>query len=130
MPNFTLKWTPPKITHQQAVLKNTADYATDVHFGDVRKDGTEKPARPWMDTAIAETDLIQILKASFNATGNFDRAFVETATELHDAMKELILDERWEWDRPTRRHNGQIVESPRDIYDTGNLYRSQELDFE
>lgn len=30
----------------------------------------------------------------------------------------------WEYDRETRRKNGEIVDSPRDIFDTGALYRS------
>jgi len=30
----------------------------------------------------------------------------------------------WQYDRETRRKNGEIVGSPRDIYDTGALYES------
>lgn len=30
----------------------------------------------------------------------------------------------WDYDRETRRKNGEIVDSPRDIYDTGALYQS------
>lgn len=30
----------------------------------------------------------------------------------------------WDYERETRRKNGQIVYSPRDIYDTGRLYDS------
>ena len=30
----------------------------------------------------------------------------------------------WEYDGQTLRRNGEVVDSPRDIYDTGELYRS------
>lgn len=30
----------------------------------------------------------------------------------------------WQYDRETRRKNGEVVDSPRDIYDTGALYES------
>jgi hypothetical protein len=31
---------------------------------------------------------------------------------------------KWEWDQETRRKNGEVVFSPRDIYDLGNLYQA------
>lgn len=31
---------------------------------------------------------------------------------------------RWDYGRETRRRNGEVVDSPRDIYDTGALYDS------
>jgi hypothetical protein len=32
--------------------------------------------------------------------------------------------DRWDWPNETKRRNGRIVDSPRDIYDLGKLYRS------
>jgi hypothetical protein len=38
-----------------------------------------------------------------------------------DQFKDMGL---WRYERETRRKNGAVVESPRDIYDTGALYQS------
>lgn len=38
-----------------------------------------------------------------------------------DQFRDMDL---WQYDRETRRKNGEVVGSPRDIYDTGELYES------
>lgn len=47
----------------------------------------------------------------------------EDINEAHwdDQFKDMSL---WKYDNETRRKNGEVVNSPRDIYDLGNLYRS------
>ena len=47
----------------------------------------------------------------------------EDINEAHwdDQFKDMG---RWEYDNETRRKNGEVVGTPRDIYDLGNLYRS------
>jgi hypothetical protein len=57
----------------------------------------------------------------------FLTAFETWATEyVNDIHWEQQFDDmsQWEWGRETKRRNGEIVASPRDIYDLGNLYRS------
>ena len=39
-------------------------------------------------------------------------------------IKAAIAADAWEWPRPTERTNGDVVFSPRDIVDTGELYDS------
>jgi hypothetical protein len=47
----------------------------------------------------------------------------EDINEAHwdDQFKEMS---RWDYDNETRRKNGEVVNSPRDIYDLGELYQS------
>lgn len=47
----------------------------------------------------------------------------EDINEAHwdDQFKDMSL---WKYDNETRRKNGEVVDTPRDIYDLGNLYES------
>lgn len=38
----------------------TADHAVPVHYGSISQGGLQKPARPWMEEAIAEVDSVQV----------------------------------------------------------------------
>jgi len=46
-----------------------------------------------------------------------------------DQFKEMSM---WDYDNETRRKNGEVVDTPRDIYDLGALYKSgiKSLNFE
>ncbi len=44
-------------------------------------------------------------------------------------LKEEIKAVQFDWPRQTRRRNGSIVGSPRDIVDTGNFLRSQRREY-
>lgn len=52
---------------------------------------------------------------------SFDQMVSEFATEITFQ----IDDPKWNWPRETRRKNGEIVTSPRDIVDTQELKNSQ-----
>jgi hypothetical protein len=45
-------------------------------------------------------------------------------------LKEEIQTVQFDWPRKTRRRNGTVVGSPRDIVDTGNFLRSQRRNFD
>ncbi|MCC5640636.1 hypothetical protein LC593_33355 [Nostoc sp. CHAB 5844] len=47
-----------------------------------------------------------------------------TAEALADSCQDAIASDIWEWPRQTVRQNSDIVSSPRDIVDTGELYDS------
>lgn len=58
-----------------------------------------------------------------------ESAFQETTRELSEAIQnnfELII---WDWPNKTRRTDGTLVGSPRDVIDTGALRASQRLSF-
>lgn len=129
-----LEWNISNIKNHLAKFISEPDYSYDVHEGGVeRPDGTLTPARPWMDAAVANTDLPRTFASAF-AANDLDlneaigSAFRDTADALHEQIKFEILDEKWEWDRATVRSDGSVAGSPRDIYDTGNLLRGQILE--
>jgi hypothetical protein len=71
--------------------------------------------------------------STFNA-GNLDparftertvRVLREYDTVIFPAFKEEIKRAQFSWPGPTRRRNGSLVTSPRDIVDTGDFMRSQ-----
>jgi hypothetical protein len=62
-------------------------------------------------------------KAIENALINaFERWAQEDINEAH--WEDQFKDDFWEYDGETKRKNGQVVDSPRDIYDLGELYES------
>lgn len=103
------------VRERVATFRSEADYSADVHA-----------QRPFMDAAIAEIDIIETLRDNFN--GDIHEAFDKTAEVIHEEIKQQIQDKKWKWGNVTRRRNGQVVGSPRDIVDTGNLLNSQTLE--
>lgn len=47
-----------------------------------------------------------------------------TRFDVNDYFRDQFLEEKWPYDGETERKNGEIVGSPRDIFDLGELYRS------
>jgi hypothetical protein len=62
----------------------------------------------------------QIEKALLDA---FEVWAEEDINDAHWDDQFRDMDE-WEWPGETRRKNGEVVDSPRDIYDLGDLYKS------
>ncbi|NEP54173.1 MAG: hypothetical protein F6K65_37455 [Moorea sp. SIO3C2] len=128
---FTLDWTPPKITTTQSAVAYEEGYAPLIHEGWARKDGSEAPARRWVDAGVDEFDFIEWFFFSYATEGeNLSSAFRAMMWQFYDHLHEIMLEPRWNWDRATKREDGSIVTSPRDIYDTGQLYESQTLTFD
>lgn len=128
MPYFK-SWTPPTLDLTRAVFSWNEWYAIFVHEGFTRKDGTKAPARRWTDAGIAEIDIAEEFKAQFLQHKDLSIAFQETCKVLDDVFQKQFDDPKWQWDRVTIRKNKSIVDSPRDIYDSGDLKNSQELAF-
>lgn len=53
-----------------------------------------------------------------------NKAFDLVVEVQGEAFQNAIASDIWEWPRETLRQNGDLVSSPRDIYDTGELYDS------
>jgi hypothetical protein len=53
-----------------------------------------------------------------------NRAFDVVVEVQGEAFQNALTSDIWEWPRETLRQNGDLVSSPRDIYDTGELYDS------
>ncbi|MGA1433128.1 MAG: hypothetical protein ACO32T_05050 [Candidatus Nanopelagicaceae bacterium] len=105
-------------------------YAAAVHEGTTTVNGKEKPARPWVDVAIKEYDFLDKYADSFSQSSNFKQAFLEMSEGFGETCQSNISDTRWQWPRTTVRKSGAVVDSPRDIVDTGELRNSYEVKYE
>ncbi len=115
------------IKPKKIYIVSEADYSLEVLLGKRRYDGSRMPARPWLTVALAEFDLLYEIKQHYTTIPNIGGAFVKAGESFLEYEKELIKAPIWKWDRVTFRSSGAIASSPRDIVDTGNLYRSQKI---
>ena len=56
-----------------------------------------------------------------------DNAFEDVILDVAQEQLDLLEENIWDWPRDTKRENGEIVGSPRDIIDRGELKESFEL---
>lgn len=120
-------WNTPEVPRRTATYRWTAPYAANVHEGGTeRSDGSVMPARPWTQAAIEETDLEEAFAENYERSGDIVEAFDDTAYYLAGRFEAMIRDERWEWDRVTKRSDGSVAGSPRTIVDTETLVNSQQ----
>lgn len=47
-----------------------------------------------------------------------------TRFDVNDHFRDEFLEDKWPYDGETRRKNGELATSPRNIFDLGELYRS------
>lgn len=116
--------------HLRAIHSWNTPYAAMVHEGTTSVNGTEKPARPWVDAAINEYDFLERFSDSFSQSHNFRQAFIEMSEGFGENCQSNISDTRWQWPRTTVRKSGAVVDSPRDIVDTGELKHSYQVQYE
>ena len=114
----------------KAIHSWNTPYAAMVHEGSTSVNGTEKPARPWVDVAIKEYDFLKKYADSFSQSENFNQSFLEMSEGFGENCQSNISDSRWQWPRTTVRKNGAVVDSPRDIVDTGALKNSYQVQYE
>lgn len=111
-----LTWHPPVID-LRARHHSDAEHSAVVAYGGYRADNTVMPARNFIEDGISSTN--------FAIKGSLRQGFIQLNEELHVNIKNSIVSKKWEWDRPTYRRNGDVVGSPRDIVDNGELLNSQ-----
>jgi hypothetical protein len=56
-----------------------------------------------------------------------ESALLQTLNAVAHNADRAMTDDRWDWPNTTHRRNGSVVGSPRDIVDTGDLYRSRSM---
>ena len=124
-----VNWQKLNIPNKQ-VSVHTWDtpYAAGVHEGMTSKSGNDLPPRPWVNHTIDNHDLLAIYAESFQQSEDFETAFEEMSQEFGDKCQEAIEDEIWDWPRDTKRKNGDVVGSPRNIVDTGKLKDSYSME--
>lgn len=102
----------------------SSEYAADVYFG------YSGPARPWADHVIDdEEDILDDLLLNSVVRDDFAQTFINFGFALGFAFQDAIEADIWYWPNRTERSDGTIVDSPRDIVDTGALRDSQTIDF-
>lgn len=47
-----------------------------------------------------------------------------TRLDVNDHFRDEFTEDKWDYPNRTKRKSGQIVDSPRNIFDLGDLYRS------
>ena len=126
----TLTWNEPDLNiPDEAIATYTwgdgLDYAADVYFGD-----GYSPGRPWVDYVIDdEEDLLEGLLQDSLQPYDVGETFVNLAYSLGFAFQDAMEAPIWFWPNQTERSDGSIVDSPRDIVDTGSLIGSQTIEF-
>lgn len=116
-------WNDPGI--EDVTLKFTwgVNYASAVHEGDPH---TGRPARPWTDDVIAKNDIEGIFVDCFEESGyEIHQAWEMFASKMNTLFREQIESPVYDWYGTTVRRSGEIVDSPRNIVDLGNLRDSQ-----
>ncbi len=61
--------------------------------------------------------------------GNIEKKLIKafetwTRFDVNDYFRDQFLEDRWNYDGETERKSGEVVTSPRNIFDLGDLYRS------
>jgi hypothetical protein len=116
---------------QSAILLWAVNYASAVHNGASLKNGGEIIPRPWVLFTANNFDFKTIYISNFNKqTYNFKDAFQSTAISFGEACQESVKSSIWQWNRITVRRSGEVVSSPRNIIDLGDLFQSYSLRFE
>lgn len=118
---------PRKLT---ATHSWTAPCAAIVHEGATFTNGSENPARPWVGATINEYDFLGEYTDNFSKTKDFQDAFMAMSEGFGEACQSNLEDVRWQWPRTTVRKSGDVVSSPRDIVDTGELKNSYQVEYE
>ena len=61
--------------------------------------------------------------------GNIEKQLIKafetwTRFDVNDYFRNQFLEDKWNYDGETERKSGEVVTSPRNIFDLGDLYRS------
>ncbi|MFM5926427.1 MAG: hypothetical protein ACKO9U_07425 [Dolichospermum sp.] len=125
----TINWNKIPIPRKQtATFKWSSEHAAIVHEGVTLRNGTELPARPWVDETVQQFNTTEAYAQNFQESEDFAQAFTEMAEGFGAKAQEIIETQMWQWPRETVRRNGTVVGSPRDIIDTGELRDSYTME--
>lgn len=74
---------------------------------------------------VGVTKLVNARKLETALALAFEKWATEDIDDAHwdDQFRDMS---KWDWSGETRRKNGETVDTPRDIYDLGTLYKSKE----
>lgn len=123
-------WNPPQLNHTKATYSWNVPYAADVHEG-YYTDEEFMPPRPWTEIAISEILPELEFKYAYEQTNNLTESFDYLIDVYFNQFRNTIVSDLYNWPRATQRKSGEYVEAGlRNIKDTGELLRSQQLEVE
>ena len=122
-------WNPPELNINKTTYLWDVEYATAVHEGEITKDGNILPARPWTDYTIGQINAEQEFRQAYIDSEDLSEAFQDFSTVLFNEFHVSMASDVFSWPRETVRKSGEIASSPRNIFDLGNLYNSQSMEF-
>lgn len=124
-----LTWNPPQIESKTCTYEWTVDYASEVHNG-FEGFSERTPARPWVYKTVQQYfDVPAELSENFLNSKDINQAFIDTAVDLSDAFSSVMKLPVFYWPNVTKRTNDEVVGSPRNIKDQGDLINSQRYFF-
>lgn len=119
----------PVIEKPTARLSWNTHYAALVHEGGESSD-IIYPGRPWTDYALSKLDFEKVFFSNLDDKFDLQTAFNKTVDVFIDFCQEAMTSPVWYWPSTTYRYNGQIIPpGDRDIYDTGELFNSLDVEY-
>lgn len=108
-----------------------SSYAAITHEGGTTHNGVGIPSRPWVSDTISS-----FTGNKFNESRDYhimishdiEDWFDAIAFDFGQACQTQMEQEVYEWGRITIRENGELVSSPRNIIDMGNLRDSYQIE--
>lgn len=123
-----ITWKPPKHSIDTAILKWGAGHAAIAHEGATLRNGTKIPPRRWTQYALNQQSPLDTFADSVMNGASLDKAFRNCASRFYRDCEDGIRSDVWSWPRATKRVNGEVAGSPRNIVDTGELADSQSME--
>lgn len=113
-------------TKSKSILKWTEEYASLVHEGN-----DKYPSRPWVHEARRdfESNFNNYVADALNPA-DYKQTFQNIAEKFGEVCQNKMEESIYEWPRQTKRRNQDIVGSPRDIIDLGDLQKSYRINHE
>lgn len=122
---FDIKFNPPKIPIKKATYVWNSEYAAINHNGSFSEEIRRQP-RPWVYKTISDFSVESELQKEFDRTQNITTAFKNTAIKLGEEFTNTIESPVFFYPTTTYRKNGEVVTSPRNVVDMGDLRDSLE----
>jgi hypothetical protein len=121
---------PQEMTTSYRWGDEEVDYAADIFFGDDSTPRGEQPGRDWIEPALQAVQPVEFFASACGPDLQFVRGFHTLSLALFDAFEDAITGDNFAWPRRTRRSDGRVVDSPRNIVDTGAFQDSQSMSIE
>lgn len=122
---FKTKFNDVKLPIKKAIYVWDSEYAAINHNGSFSENIRRQP-RPWVYKTISDFSVESEIQKEFDRTQNIVTAFKSTAETLGNEFTKTIESPVFFYPTTTYRMNGEVVTSPRNVVDMGDLRDSLE----